>query len=381
MRTTVAGRFLRACVSGDAWASPSEEVARLAQIVSADAVGIGAEFHGVSGYVTSALRATHTGSAILEAVQPAYYRGVFMHLQTLADLVIIDATLRAHEVPYVVIKGPVLATQTHPRADLRAYCDLDLVVAPPYFSRAVAALTEAGCVPVLTSWGMLRDVSAGEIAMVSPSGGALDLHWNTINAPTVRAAFAVDPAKLVARARTARIGDSDVPVLEDADNLVYVAMHSVLSGGHRLLWVKDVDQLVAGDPPWDAVIARAREVGGALVVAVALAQAQSLLGTCVPAGVGRALSGASIWPAASTLATRVSHPEAASKQRALLSRVVARSTRADVRSSVRELLRRARSAQQRPGLRPSDNPPDSNPVAAQAQYMAWVDEQVNGARL
>ena len=203
----------------------------------------------------------------------------------------------------------------------------------------------------------------------------MDLHWSTINSRAVRAAFRVPSAALVARAPMARIGDLTVPVLDAADNFVYVAMHSVLSGGHRLVWMKDVDQLVVGDPPWDAIIARAREVGGALVVAVALAQAAVNIGTSVPIEVRRALCGRSIWPSTAALSSRLSHPEAASMQMQLFSRVAARSTRRDAGSSVRELVQRARSSRQKPGLRPSDHAPDSNPAVSRAQYTAWVDQQ------
>ena len=111
MRTTPAGRLLRACVTGDAWATPSAEVVRSARSASPALVAAGAEFHGVSGYVTSALRAAGTGPAIVEAVRPAYYRGIFTHLQALADLALLDAALRAHDVPFACL----LYTSPSPR--------------------------------------------------------------------------------------------------------------------------------------------------------------------------------------------------------------------------------------------------------------------------
>lgn len=101
--TTPAGRLLRACVTGDAWATPSDEVVRFAAAALPAPVAAGAAFHGISGYVTSALRAAETGPAIVEAVQPAYYRGIVTHLQTLADLALLDTALRAYDVPFVVI--------------------------------------------------------------------------------------------------------------------------------------------------------------------------------------------------------------------------------------------------------------------------------------
>lgn len=367
---------MRACLVGDTWLHGDRNVAALARNASARVLAETADFHRMSGYARAALQMSDAAPALVTALEPAYYRGVVNHLRALGDLALVDATLASVTVPYAVLKGPVLATQVHARADLRSYVDLDILVPPPYFGVAVEALIAAGCEPMTSAWAALRKVEAGELALALPSGGALDLHWHTLNSPTVRSAFTVDPAALVRRAITADIGAVRAPVLDDADTLVYVAMHAVLSGSHRLLWLKDVDLLVRRGPPWELVAERAREVGGALVVAVALAQVEQTLGTPVPRHARTLLTKLPVWPAIAVLASRWSRPERASTPLPMLSRVVARSTRQGVPSSIVELARRARAAQQPDGIRPGEREDDADPTGGRAAFNGWVDAQL-----
>lgn len=274
------------------------------------------------------------------------------------------------------MKGPVLATQTHERADLRAYSDLDVLVPPPYFARAVASLIEAGCHPVGRAFHALIKVQAGELSFVLPSGGALDLHWHTLNSPSVRRAFRVDPAVLVGRSVIADVGGVPAPVLDRAGTVLYVAMHAVLSGAHRLLWIKDVDQLLSAESvPWPEVAARAEKARAEILLALAIRQAGTVLGTTLPRSARRLRSGGSAWPWIAHVVARCSSPQDAVGDRRLLSRVAARSTRYGVPSSLRELSRRARAAGAPRQVNPSEQPADPDPVAALADFTAWADRQ------
>lgn len=376
MRGGPVGSLLVEAVRGDAWRSPSPPVARLAPLVDRADFALAAEYHGVPGYARAALLQVDADPALVDAVLPAYHRSLLHHLRALSDLTVVDAALRSVGAPYVVVKGPVLATQTHERADLRAYSDLDVLVPPPYFARAVASLIEAGCHPVGRAFHALIKVQAGELNFVLPSGGALDLHWHTLNSPSVRRAFRVDPAVLVGRSVISDVGGVPAPVLDRADTVLYVAMHAVLSGAHRLLWIKDVDQLLSSESvPWPEVAARAEEARAEILLALAIRQAGTVLGTRLPRSARRLRSGGSAWPWIAQVVASFSSPQDAVGDRRLLSRVAARSTRYGVPSSLRELIRRARAAGAPRQVNPSDQPADPDPVAALAAFTAWADRQ------
>jgi len=374
MTNAPAGRLLRAALTADAWAAPCPAVARLAETVDPAAAAEIADFHGVAGYVRSAVTAAKAAPALVTALEPAHLRGLLTHLRTLADLIVVTEALNPTGIAYAVLKGPVLATRTHARPDLRAYTDLDLLVPPPDFGRAVAQLLDAGCEPVVTAWRALRDAGAGEISLKMPSGGSLDLHWHTLNSPDLRTRFTVDPIALVARCVTADVGGVAAPVLAPADELVYVAMHMVLSGADRMIWTKDVDLLARGaHSSVGDVVKRAVEAHSSLVVAVALAHVASTLATPIPPDLRRGLDGGAFWSLIASVTARGSRPGSRQGHGPSLTRVVARSTRADTRESVRELLHRARAARGPAGLRPGQRPPDLDQSRARSEFLEWVD--------
>lgn len=375
MRQGAVGKLLVAAVRGDAWRTGSH-VGPLAADVDPGALALAAEYHGVPGYARAALLAADADAALTDALAPAYNRALHTHLRALSDLSLVDAALAAAGAPYVTLKGPVLAATVHARADLRAYSDLDVLVAPPFFGRAVRALMDAGCRPMVGAYRALRAERAGELPMHLPSGGALDLHWHTLNSHEVRAAFDVDPAALVGRAMTVDVAGARVPVLDPADTFVYVTMHMVLSGAHRLVWSKDVDRLVVHAPvPWDEVVGRAESARAALVVAYALRHVHAVLGTPVAAGAGARLGRHSPWPWLAPVTARLSRPEHAASNSRLMSRVAARSTRYGVPSSVRQLLHKASVANQPRGLRPDQQPADPDAGRALEEFTAWADAQ------
>src|SRR5688500_15332306 len=67
-------------------------------------------------------------------LQREYIDNVARHLRTLADLAELGPVLDTAGIPWMVIKGPVLAETIYPRPDLRSYDDLDVVVQPERFA-------------------------------------------------------------------------------------------------------------------------------------------------------------------------------------------------------------------------------------------------------
>ena len=65
--------------------------------------------------------------------------------------------------------------------------------------------------------------------------------------------------ELFGRRRPVLLGTTTVATLDPVDGILYLCLHGSLSGGHQLVWLKDIDQMIDSQPPdWDELIRRAR---------------------------------------------------------------------------------------------------------------------------
>ncbi|HVQ96195.1 MAG TPA: nucleotidyltransferase family protein [Mycobacteriales bacterium] len=339
-----AGRVLVACTRDRPPNQPVPELAGYVERRGLAELGPLAVRHGVVGCLWTALRtaglADRPGTAELRAAHSATVAG---HLRALADLRLVDRALTAAGVGYLVLKGPVLAGAVYRRPDLRSYVDVDVLVAPAEFAAALAALESAGCAVFERNWQLARDRLLGELRLFTPSGLVLDLHWHVIADRSIRAAFRLDLAAVRGRARTVRLAGRDVRTLDPADTVVHLALHAALAGGHRLIWLKDLEQaLLAPDAPqWTELVRRAAEWRAGPATALMLARASRTLGVPVPASVLRRLVPDRRWRMVGRLADVVSPvSRGAGSARPSVGRIVARAARADGPASRHELARR-----------------------------------------
>ncbi len=337
-RPTITGQLLVRCVTEHDWSIPPEAVVDLAARADLPAVAAAAKFHGVTGCVYRSLGpAVDTEQAA--ALRSSYCDAVGGHLRALTDLARLAPVLDSVGARWLVVKGPVLAEAIYRQPDLRAYNDLDLVVPRRALGEVLAAVEEAGGGLIDRNWPLLRQLKVGEILLRLHHGTLLDLHWDLLNESTVRAAFRVPMAEMIDRARLVQVGPLRVMTLDPIDTLLHVSLHGCLSGGNRLVWLKDVERAIASDAlAWDDVVLRARAWGIGPPVAVTLDRAKRLLRASVPEGVTHALAEGQVWLGLSALADRLSPPERSVGYRSV-TRLVSRSTRSDTRSSVAELGR------------------------------------------
>ena len=218
------------------------------------------------------------------------------HLRVLADLDGVRGALSAADVPFVVVKGPVLSEHLYPSPDLRTYEDLDLLVAPGMFERAVDALRGSGSDLLDQNWALTRADTRGQLHLQLPMGTLADLHWHLLNRENVREGFAIRTEELLDRGRTVEVAGQPVLTLDAVDTLLHVALHAALSGGDRLVWLKDIERaLVVDQPPWDVVIERARAWKAGRSVAIAFARSRRSMGATVPDDVLDALFASGAW--------------------------------------------------------------------------------------
>lgn len=250
----------------------------------------------------------------------------------------VSAAFAVADIAWVVLKGLALGDQVYPRPDLRHGVDVDVLVRPHDFERALDALSTAGLVLVDRNWPLLRALEVGEVRLRSPSGVLLDLHWHLVNDRDLRGRFSLSAEVLVGRAV---VGGDTYRRLDDIDQVIAVGLHAALSGGNRLLWLLDMDLLVRQtDLDWGTLEVRGREAGAGPALALVLDRCQALLGTPVPTGVISRLGGPVWWawcrwvrrrspladdpsvPSLARAASRAARPRAVASVRALASHAV-----------------------------------------------------------
>ena len=180
---------------------------------------------------------------------------------------------------WVAVKGPVVADTCWPRADLREFYDLDLVVDPGRFPDALDALRKAGATEVDRNWPLLASTMRAEIGMRGPHGTPLDVHWDIAVPRELRRAFRIDvPAMLARRRRVALADGHRTWVLDPADSVLHLCFHAAQAGMGRLLWSADVafaaGRLGAAD--WTSLGQRARAARVEVPVALVLRRTAAL---------------------------------------------------------------------------------------------------------
>ncbi|HEX2027139.1 MAG TPA: nucleotidyltransferase family protein [Nitriliruptorales bacterium] len=340
-RSARIGEVLVASLRADAWCHGSPELRQLATGHPLPGLADAAAFHGIAGYVHHALRhVSGVPPRVVVDLEDAYRVGLAGHLGALGGLRTVAAVLDAAAVPWLVIKGPVLATAVHPRPDLRGYGDLDVVVPARTFQRALESLEAAGGTVAAPNWALRRRITAGEVPVTLPDGGVVDLHWHVLNHARLREPFRIPMRDLFDRAEPVTVDGRPVLTLEPTDTLLYLALHASMAGGNRLVWLKDLERSLAQRPPDpEALVRRADAWHVALPVATTLAKARAVLRADVPETMLRALAPGRVWERIAELAWRASPPARARPGRSV-DRIVSRAARRDAPSSLLELARR-----------------------------------------
>lgn len=250
-----------------------------------DAAGL----HSVAGLVYDSLY----GAGLLQELEPSV-RAQLRKLRVLAaaqfmrvahDLETVANVLDGRGVRWAVIKGPSIAALAYTKPSARWYSDLDVLVEAHNFGGVIDALCSSGCSLMGVDWRCALGLRRSEVKLRLPVGTVLDLHWHPVNDAEIRATTNFDVEAMLARRRVITGAQGPVmPVLDPVDNMLVVAQHAVLSGGHKLVWAKDLECLARRDPPdWAQLVRRASTTGTELQVAVMLKRSARLLDTPVPA--------------------------------------------------------------------------------------------------
>lgn len=318
----------------------SHELAALVAAAPIDRLGPAAALHRVSGCVLDGLAGVDGVPVnVRDELMDERDRAAFHHLVTVGALSEISTCFDDAGLTWVVMKGPVLADLLYAHAGDRRYGDLDLLVDRRDFGAAVDALEELGYRHTIKNWALAEAMLAGQITMSSPTM-SIDLHWHLHYSREDRRPFAIDPDEMLARARRRSISGVLAPILDPVDQIVNLGFHAARSGGHRLVWLKDIERAMAVDQPDPVAIHdRARSFGCGPSVGLVFDRTQRILGLTLPGDLPASLASPALL-AADRAVCALRHP-IQFHERETSSRTLVRSVRGSTLASISEAPSRA----------------------------------------
>jgi hypothetical protein len=199
-------------------------------------------------------------------------------LRTLAT---IAPVLTAADIPWVVLKGPVIAKSADD-PELREFKDLDLLVPGHRLGGALEVLETAGIDAMNRNWGAYLRYAVAEFP-VHMLGTPIDLHWHLIGLGMIRKRFQIPIEDLLERRVMTITNQISFPALDAEDALIHVALHAGLSGATRIGWLRDV-HLMLNEPAldWTNIVDRSRRYGAASLIGHVLDRCRVTLGSPVP---------------------------------------------------------------------------------------------------
>ena len=254
--------------------------------------------HRLPGIVYRSLLELGADDARVDPLRSAYQMAALSHHRCLVELERLEGRFDDGLGTWLVLKGPVLVELGYGDPGARLYEDLDLLFRPEDMARAMAIVEAAGGHTADLNWLLVATLRRAEVPMVLPNGMLADLHCHVLITPNVRTRFTICVDELFERRRSVRVGATTVDTLDPIDGLLYLCLHGSLSGGHQLVWLKDLDQMMAAEViDWEELVRRARRWQIGLVAAMQLERARAVLGSPVPADVIDALGGGAWWHA------------------------------------------------------------------------------------
>ncbi len=180
-------------------------------------------------------------------------------------------------VPVVVLKGPIFADRLYPHPALRTFTDADLLVRPGDVEAADETIRQLGYRHKDTQMKYAEGYGERAYLADGPAGGAVELHWNLVNSPSLRRGISVEYDDL-------HITDQadGRQAISPASLLLIAAVHAAASHSFdrlQLLWdVCLAARGAAGEIDEDWLADAAKRTGASLAVAAALDLSARVLG-------------------------------------------------------------------------------------------------------
>jgi hypothetical protein len=205
------------------------------------------------------------------------------NLALAGELVQVLDLFRAHGVPGIPYKGPVLASQVYGNLSFRQFGDLDVIVPLGQVASATELLATRG-------YRADSEISTDKDITLhrADAGITVELHWGIT---TDKHPLQI-PAELLWRNLvTCSLAGHTVQTHTYEDLLLIHCVHGANHAWDRLAWICDVAEIVRSQPglDWSRAIGNATALGGRRILLLGLALARDLVDAELPPDVLRAL--------------------------------------------------------------------------------------------
>jgi hypothetical protein len=257
-----------------------------------------ATFHGVQGLLVDHPNSIRSwpGQLVQELKEQARALAMWelRHRQLLSAVI---AELADHSIHCLIMKGSAVAYDVYSNPSTRCRSDTDLLVFPADAAKAKAILAKAGYSAGVLG-GVTPEFSLQEVWARTLEGGnshVIDLHWQVINAPSLRNLLPV--SECFAHSRPLPGLSSQAITMDRVRLLIHTCVHRAMQrnapycvDGHsyfeprRLIWECDIQLLAAAltNEEWSQFCGLAGSKGVAGTCLEALQAATKTFGTQIP---------------------------------------------------------------------------------------------------
>ena len=200
-----------------------------------------------------------------------------------ARLIEILRMFEAEGILAVPFKGPTLSLKIYQSVALRQFIDLDILVIPKHFDRAVKLLLQKGYElhpsSVVSSRQVLRINRTKDVSLIHPDDNfRVELHWKLSGS---HFSMPIQLSHLWDRMDKTALGGIEVGTLPFNDLFVYLCLHAARHGFERLEWICDLNELIQNesDADWESIRKHARIHGCEKALEVSLLLVFQLFGT------------------------------------------------------------------------------------------------------
>jgi hypothetical protein len=228
----------------------------------------------------------------MRRLRVAFHQNAKRNLFLTAELFQVMDFFRAHEIPCIPYKGPVVAALVYGDISLRQFADLDIIVPVKDVVRARTLLISRGYRPEreMSEEHLLGLInSEKDITLLHDDRGInLEIHWGIT---TAKDPIRIRPSSLWENLEPGSIAGHSVQTLKPEDLLLILCVHGAKHFWERLGWLCDVAELVRrpGALDWNRALETAGRVGGRRILFLGLALARELLGAEPPPKVLQAM--------------------------------------------------------------------------------------------
>jgi hypothetical protein len=210
---------------------------------------------GVAGLLYHRLKTSDRLKALADParcrLESIYYLTIQTNLRYFSAL----KEIAEQDVPFVLMQGAALLVDIYPDPGLRPLSDIDLWVLPRNRERLLTGLSRLGFEENPLVPGVLR---RGAVLV--------DVHTHLDWAERIHATrffFSLDTEEIQRSCRSVTWDGLQLACLSEHDQVVYLMVHAVKHNLERLIWLADIQRLVAAwhSSDWEELRQRARQLG------------------------------------------------------------------------------------------------------------------------